>query len=307
MDLHGQASHFTGRRAATPTDHDRASLISPDFHDGISDDPRRLSMINPEARNDLVITERPGGADTGVLVYDPKTDTGHVLDGTAALVLAACDGTRDLADLADHVEARSESFSDKLSVDVALQQLNDAGLLVAPLPTSSGLSRRKMLRTMAIGAAGIAALPLIESISNARQAGAQPEPIAIDPKSASTTPGDAVAVTLSAQNVTSPADLVFWPVTQPSNGTVTIVGAVATYTPNAGFVGTDTFPYTGGECVAAPGSTPYPPPSLICPIGEFVLTGATPALVTIVVAAAPETTTTSTTAGAQPTAPSFAG
>ncbi len=264
-------------------------------------------MPNPEVRKDLVITDRPGGAETGVLVYDPITDTGHVLDSTAALVLAACDGTRDLDELAGHVKSHSQIFSDKLSVDVALQQLNDAGLLAAPLPAPSGLSRRRMLRTMAIGAVGIAAIPLIESISNARQAGAQPSPIIIDPKSASTTPGDAVAIALTAQNVTSPEDLVFWPVTQPSNGTVTIVGAVATYTPNAGFVGTDSFPYTGGECVAAPGTTPYPPPSLICPIGEFVPTGATPALVTIVVAAAPETTTTSTTAGAQPTAPSFAG
>lgn len=269
-------------------------------------------MPNPEARNDLVITERPGGADTGVLVYDPKTDTGHVLDSTAALVLAACDGTRDLAELADHVEARSQSFSDKLSVDVALQQLNDAGLLASPLPTSSGLSRRKMIRTMAIGAAGIAALPLIESISNARQANAQPADIVIDPKTASTTPGVPVAITLTAQNVISPSDLVFWPVTQPSNGTVTIVGGVATYTPDAGFIGTDTFPYTGGECVPAPGSRPtYPPPSLICPIGEFVYTGATPALVTIEVAVAPETTTTSTstttTAAVQPTAPTFTG
>ena len=265
-------------------------------------------MPNPEARNDLVITDRPGGAGTGVLVYDPTTDTGHVLDSTAALVLAACDGTRDLAQLADHVEARSENFSDKLSVDVALQQLNDAGLLAAPLPASSGLSRRRLLRTMAIGAAGIAALPFIESISNARQAGAQPAPIIIDPKSASTTPGDAVAITLTAQYVTSPADLVFWPFAQPSNGTVTIVGAVATYTPNAGFIGTDTFPYTGGECVPTPGSVP--PPSLICPIGQFVYQGATPALVTIVVAPAPETTTTSTsttTTAVQPTAPSFTG
>ena len=264
-------------------------------------------MPNPEARKDLVITDRPGEAATGVLVYDPKTDTGHVLDGTAALVLAACDGTRDLAELANHVEARSKTFSDKLSVDVALQQLEDAGLLAAPLPTATGLSRRKMIRTMAIGAAGIAAIPLIESISNARQADAQRAPIVIDPKSASTTPGDAVAITLSAQNVTSPADLVFWPVAQPSHGTVTIVGNVATYTPNAGFVGTDTFPYTGGECVPAPGSTPYPPPSLICPIGEIVITGSTPALVTIVVAPTPETTSTTTTAADRPSTPSFAG
>ena len=265
-------------------------------------------MPNPEARNDLVITDRPGGADTGVLVYDPKTDTGHVLDGTAALVLAACDGTRDLAELAEHVEARSENFSDKLSVDVALQQLNDAGLLAAPLPTSSGLSRRKMIRTMAIGAAGIAALPLIESISNARLADAQPA-LVIDPKTASTTPGVPVAITLTAQNVSSPADLVFWPVAQPSNGTVTIIGDVATYTPNAGFIGTDSFPYTGGECVVALGNIPYPPPSLICPIGEFVYNGATPDLVTIEVAAAPETTTTSTstTAAVLPTAPTFTG
>jgi hypothetical protein len=70
-------------------------------------------MPNPEARNDLVITDRPGGADTGVLVYDPKTDTGHVLDSTAALVLAACDGTRDLAELAEHVELRDKSFEQR--------------------------------------------------------------------------------------------------------------------------------------------------------------------------------------------------
>jgi hypothetical protein len=266
-------------------------------------------MPNPEARNDLVITDRPGGAETGVLVYDPKTDTGHVLDSTAALVLAACDGTRDLAELAEHVEARSENFSDKLSVDVALQHLADAGLLAAPLSTSSKLSRRKMIRTMAIGAAGIAALPLIESISNARQADAQPA-LAVDPQSVSTTLDVPVAITLTAQNVSSPPDLVFWPVSQPSNGTVTISGNVATYTPNAGFIGTDTFPYTGGECVNPVGTSIYPPPSGICPIGKFLYSRVTPALVTIVVAAAPETTTTSTTtttAAVLPAAPTFTG
>jgi hypothetical protein len=252
-------------------------------------------MTNPTARIDLVITDRPGGADTGVLVYDPVSDTGHVLDGSTAAVLAACDGTRDTAAIAAHLAAVPGGPSDRRSVDLALQELSRTGLLTAAIPASSGMSRRTMIRTMALGAVGIAALPLIESITSARSANAQPARPVVQPKSASTTAGVPVTVTVTAINVVNPDDMVFWPVAQPANGTVTIVGNLATYTPDDGFIGTDTFPYTGGECVAAPGASSYPVPDDLCPAGQTVFAYDS-AVVTIEVAATPETTTTTSAA-----------
>ena len=44
-------------------------------------------MRAPRTRDDLIVSPRPSG--DGVLVYDPTTDTGHVLEGTAAIVSTA--------------------------------------------------------------------------------------------------------------------------------------------------------------------------------------------------------------------------
>lgn len=276
-------------------------------------------MPAPTTRSDLVVSPRPNG--DGVLVYDPTTDTGHVLEGLAASVFAACDGTTDVDRLAARVSLETGATVDPSAVDVALGELVDSGLL------ESGrlVSRRLLIGGLVAGAAAIAAAPLITSI--ARPAAAttyQPMPpgATVDPATATTTMGTAVQIPLTSTGLTT-ATAVYWAVTQPTNGTVVITntqsagdntGAYATYTPDAGFVGADSFTFTAGECFAAPGTYTYPAPpgtDASCPAtmtisGTYVV----PATVSITVTSPPTTSTstsTTTTPPVEETTPKYTG
>ena len=271
-------------------------------------------MPVPASRRDLVITPRPDGE--GVLVYDPLTDTGHVLDPVTAAVLAACDGSNGREDLASIIAASTELPADLAIVDLALFDLDRVGLLDARIGTSRGVSRRTLISGIALGAAGMALLPAIRSLGSISSAGAQPSPMSVDPAAATTERDVAVDITLQAQNVSDPTAITFWSVTQPANGIVTIgavthpgTTAIATYTPDPGYTGADSFTFTAGICQPAPGGG-YPSPIGACPTGYFAQ-GVPPASVTITVTPpAPTTTTTTTTTTtrpSEPSTPSFTG
>ena len=253
----------------------------------------------PTVRSDLSISLRPSG--DGFLVYDPATDTGHVLEGVTALVFDALRQPMERSDLLRIVGATSGVDADA-RVDAALAQLAEAGLLDGEYAPTTGVSRRALIGGLAVGAAGVALIPMLTSIASPRPAGAQ-QPMTVDPKSATTPEVTPVDVTLTAHGLTT-ADTVYWAVTQPAHGTVVVTntssggantGAYATYTPNPGFTGVDTFTYTAGECAAAVG-TIYPAPQYAvdaCPAGTTISgSGITPATVTITVTPAPTTTTT---------------
>ena len=94
---------------------------------------------------------------------------------------------------------------------------------------------------------------------------------------------------------------------EPANGSVDLVGAVATYTPDPGFVGVDTFTYVAWQCVSFADG-------LACPDGTGPVpeTGSEPATVTVtVIDPPPETSVAPTTeeaqAAAAATRPSFTG
>jgi hypothetical protein len=93
-----------------------------------------------------------------LLVCDPSRDTAHVLNATAAKVWRACDGSRDLVALQEHCEL------DRDTVELALQQLRDCGLLSEPEHHAS-ISRREMLRKGVIAAGLGAVLPVIQSVT----------------------------------------------------------------------------------------------------------------------------------------------
>ena len=262
-------------------------------------------MAIPSVRNDLEISPR-SGSQGGILVYDPKNEVGHALGPVASALFAACDGNLERGDLASVVAVATGESNTALNEELgelALDELARAGLLSAPLePRSPEMSRRKLLAGMAIGVAGIAALPLLESITKAQSASALPA-MTVDDITATCIKDSTAAITLTQQNASSPEDVVYWIYTQPLHGTVSIIGSTATYTPDAGYTGPDSFSYTGGVCVPAPGGF-YAPPSLICPEGEVVFTGADPATVSITVSEPPAPTTTATS---EPTAPTFTG
>ena len=58
------------------------------------------------------------------------------------------------------------------------------------------------------------------------------------------------AATLTLSGTDADGDALTFAVTQPTNGTVTLSGSTATYTPNAGYFGTDSFTYTANDGTA---------------------------------------------------------
>ena len=99
----------------------------------------------------------------------------------------------------------------------------------------------------------------------------------------------------------------YWNVDQPAHGTVTVTntssggvntGAYATYTPDPGYSGPDSFNYVAGECYAAAGTIAYPAPpaaQAACPSAYAIIGAYIPsASVSITVTPTPTTTTTTT-------------
>lgn len=109
-----------------------------------------------------------------VLVYDEDSHRAHCLNRTAALVWKHCDGRTAVAGIADRVGERlSASVSDEV-VWMALDQLDERGLL-APREARRGaarpVSRRRMIRGLTLAAA--VSLPLVTSIVSPTPAQAQ--------------------------------------------------------------------------------------------------------------------------------------
>ena len=268
-------------------------------------------MLKPTVRTDLVVSPRPN--DEGVLVYDPTTDTGHVLEGITAAVFAACNGTADTAAIEAHVAEVTGAIADPAAVDAAIDQLSAAGLL----DESKGISRRVLIGGLIAGAAAVAIAPAITSVARPRKASALVQPAAaVEPKSATTPADTSVQIPLSSVGL-DPTRTVYWNVDQPAHGTVTVTntsaggmntGAYATYTPDPGYSGSDSFNYVAGECFSAPGADTFiapPAAQSSCPAGDTIRSAYIPsALVSITVTPAP---TTTTTAPADESTPKYTG
>jgi hypothetical protein len=278
-------------------------------------------MATMQRRSDL--RTESWGSEGGLAVYDPRNDTGYLLNPATAAVFDACDGRRSLEEMATAVAARTGLPADVGIVELALAELRTSDLLETPArrgvdDVPVGVTRRTLMRRLALGAGAAALLPVVDIVGGVsrlaaeprnRLAGAIPELFAED-KTASTAPGTPVDVTLSTTGgVTTPDSTAFLIDAEPTNGTVSLVGAVATYTPDEGFTGEDTFTYIAWQCVSFADG-------LACPdgTGPFPDGGSDPATVTITVAEATTSTSSSTTstegqgtAADTATRPSFTG
>jgi hypothetical protein len=271
-------------------------------------------MPFPCVRTDLVVSPRPNGE--GVLIYDPTTDTGHVLEGAAAIVFAACDGKACREDLAFRVSIATETNFSMAEVDSVISELSEAGLLKG----SQGMSRRVLIGGLVAGAAIVAAAPLVTSIAKPASANnlfPSLDPPAVLPATASTTAGVPVQIPLASTGF-NPDSVVYWNVNQPAHGTVTVTntssggvntGAYATYVPDPGYTGPDSFDYVAGECqgIGAYSYPATPEAQAACPtalyIGGAVILSAT---VSITVVDEPATTST-TTVPADESTPKYTG
>jgi hypothetical protein len=116
---------------------------------------------NPVARqNGLVVQELPDE----VLVYDLDTNKAHCLNRSAAMVWRSCDGNNSVADIVREFEANGGGKVTEDFVWLAIDQLNENGLLAGNMaPKFQGQSRRQVLKN--IGLASMVALPVIASLT----------------------------------------------------------------------------------------------------------------------------------------------
>lgn len=115
----------------------------------------------PRARTEgLVIETLPDET----LVYDLERDKAHCLNQTASLVWRFCDGKKTTQQIARAVSLDLKHPIDENLVWLALDQLGRNNLLAngrASLP-NSGISRRQVMKTLAVSAA--VAVPVVASI-----------------------------------------------------------------------------------------------------------------------------------------------
>jgi hypothetical protein len=238
--------------------------------------------------------------DGGIIVYDELTDTGHVLNAATAIVFDACDGFTTIEEMARRVSARTLLPEDVELVLVALAELRDNGLLENNDPTTQalssikpGISRRQVLQRLALGAAAVAIFPTVLSIKNASvlatQAGAEVfAAVALTLVS----PGTPVDLTLSATGVPGPGTVAFEVVSTPSYGTVSINGAVLTYTPTAGYVGPDEMTYRALFYPAGTVTTTPTPTTTVAPTTSTTTTTTTTTTPALTTTSSPAPTTT---------------
>lgn len=115
---------------------------------------------NPIARQKgLVVQEMPDE----VLVYDLDSNKAHCLNQSAAFVWKSCDGNNTVTDIVRHFETSGGGKVSEDLVWLAIDQLNEKGLLDGEVkPRFQGQSRRQVIKT--IGLASMVALPVIASL-----------------------------------------------------------------------------------------------------------------------------------------------
>lgn len=110
-------------------------------------------------RNDLVVQEMPGET----LVYDTRSNKAHCLNESATAIWRDCDGTRTIDEIVSNFNKTTGGPVSDDFVWLALDQLNENGLLEGQVPMRfEGSSRRQALKK--IGAASLVALPVIASL-----------------------------------------------------------------------------------------------------------------------------------------------
>lgn len=225
--------------------------------------------------------------DGSMIVHDEVADVSHVLNPAVAIVFDACNGATTRDEMARRVAASTGLPESDDVVLLALAHLRDAALLDEAEPSTRelaeeidrGPTRRQALTRLAITAAAVAAIPAVTTLRSVSALGLGSGSHdfvanAITVEAAANLP---LSVVLGAQGIPERGRLTFEIVDQPRHGRVVIEGDVATYTPNPGFEGTDSYSYrailrpgeddeehtttTTSPRTPAPTPAPLPPPA----------------------------------------------
>ena len=126
-------------------------------------------------RVDGLLIERTGGE---MLVIRESSHEAHALNEAAAIVFDLCDGSMTIEAMAAEVARRTGLPADASVVDLALADLVEAGLVVRDEADAAPLiTRRSLVRRLALPAAAMAMLPVVETVLMPTPAEGQSGPI----------------------------------------------------------------------------------------------------------------------------------
>ena len=121
----------------------------------------------------LQLVERAAGE---ILVRRPGVAESYALNQTAAVVFDLCDGGYSKSEIATVIHDRNGLPADERVVDLALDMLVDAGLVVLDGPPPPvGTTRRTLMRRLSLSGAAVALLPVVETILTTPAAAAGPQ------------------------------------------------------------------------------------------------------------------------------------
>ena len=124
---------------------------------------RRAKAPLPRAHQDVLATT----VGDEVVVYDSRDHRGHCLNPAAAMVWRHLDGQTSMDEMVARLRKELDASAGEDTVWLALEELDRAHLLEEPLerPAARDVSRRSMLRRMAVAAGGGAVMvPVISLI-----------------------------------------------------------------------------------------------------------------------------------------------
>ena len=136
-----------------------------------------MKGLRPTARmEEIVVLD----ANDETLVYDLRLNKAHCLNHTAALVWKSCDGSNTVVDICELLEKKYNARVTDDFVWLALDQLEDVGLLTNEFTGRNRVgSRREMLKR--IGLASMVAVPIIASVVAPRSAYASASCACVNP------------------------------------------------------------------------------------------------------------------------------
>ena len=112
-------------------------------------------------KEDIVVQELDGE----VLIYDLRANKAFCLNETSALIWQACDGDKDVPQLADFVANRLNLKANEDLVWLALDQLKKEKL-IDNMPAAdgrfAGMSRREVIKKVAVGS--MIAIPIVSGL-----------------------------------------------------------------------------------------------------------------------------------------------
>lgn len=115
--------------------------------------------------------------DGEVLIVKESSHEAHALNEAASVVFELCDGAMGRAAMAAEVARRTGLPADESVVDLALGELVEAGLVVLDDEPAPSITRRGLIRRLALPAAAMAMLPVVETVLMPAQAAAQSGPV----------------------------------------------------------------------------------------------------------------------------------